>query len=319
MLKELLSKNPLREMAETDRKVLAVCLTAAFVFWLILNLSRDYSITRPVVVDYLVDPERVLVGRMPETLDGNISGSGWNLIWESFRRGPLPVEVDVRNRENLRLSALDLERQAGRNLSSNKLKITLPGFESLPILTTPKEGKRVPVTSRVTVTYAEGHLAVSPPELRPDSITISGALDALEDLSEWPTEPLLFENANKPITTVVRLAAPGEGLTLSRPEINFSLNVEAFIEESVTVPVRLANGEAGYNYEFTPKDITLTVSLPQSAFGSLRADDFELVADLTGLRAGDVANSVPLTLVRKPVSVVSVRFEPRVVEYYVVE
>ncbi len=80
ILRTLLSKNPLKEMAETDRKVLAICLGAAFVFWLILNLSRNYTINRQVPIGYLVDSERVLVGRMPELLDATITGSGWNLL-----------------------------------------------------------------------------------------------------------------------------------------------------------------------------------------------------------------------------------------------
>lgn len=320
ILKKLLSKNPLQQMAETDRKVLAVCIGAALVFWLILNLSRDYDINRRVAVDYIVDPERVLVGRMPSQLDATVSGNGWNLIWESMRPGDLPASIDVRNREdNPRLSATDLERQLSRKLSSNKLTISLPGFESISILTTPKEGKRVPVVSRVNPGFSDGHLALAPPAIRPDSITISGATDALEEISEWPTEALELENLSRPVARVVNLQAPPEGITLSRPEVSYALEVEAFIQDVITVPVSLENVPGDKQYEYSPKTIELKISLPQSAYTDFRPEEFKAVADLTGQSAGASDNSVPITIVRKPGAVVSIRFTPRVVEYYLVD
>ena len=320
ILRTLLSKNPFKEMADTDRKVFAICLGAAFAFWLILNLSRDYTINRQVPVSYLVAPERVVVGRMPELLDATITGSGWNLLWESFRKSDhLRLEVDVQNKDNTRLTGNALERKLSRKLSSSEISISLPGFESVPILTTPKEGKRVPVVSNVQANFAEGHLAISPPEIRPDSITISGATDALEEITSWPTEHLTLNALSKTEPRIVQLESPPEGITLSRSEVSYTLEVEAFIQEKFTVPVSLQNAPDGTRYEYSPKTVDLLVSIPQSAYGSIRPEDFSLVADLAGLTAGASTNSVPITVARKPEVVRGLRFAPRVVEYYLVE
>lgn len=319
ILRKLLTNNPWRQMGLADRKILAICMGAALVFWLILNLSRDYDITREVSIEYVVDPERVLVGRLPEELDAKVSGNGWNLIWESLRPGNLPVEIDVRNLENLRLNSRELELQIKRQLSSPALTPTLPGFESLPILTTPKEGKRIPVVSAVSISYADGHIALLPPEITPDSITISGATDALEEIDAWPTEIRSFKDVNENIVEVIPLQAPTNGITLSREEVSFSLVVEAFIEQKITVPVNIENAPANQLFEYSPKTVELNLSLPQSAYNSYRPDDFHLVADLSGYNSGANSNTVPLMLVRRPASVVGVQFTPKVVEYYLVD
>jgi len=257
---------------------------------------------------------------MPSQLEATVSGNGWNLIWESLRPGPLPASIDVRNREdNPRLSATDLERQLSRKLSSNKLTVSLPGFESISILTTPKEGKRVPVVSRVSPNFADGHLALASPAIRPDSITISGATDALEEINEWPTEVVELENLSRPVAQVVNLEAPPAGITLSRKEVSYALKVEAFIQDVITVPVSLENVPGGKQYEYAPKTIDLKISLPQSAYAAFRPEDFKAVADLTGQSAGASHNSVPIMINRKPEAVVGVRFSPRVVEYYLVD
>lgn len=307
-------------MAQPDRKILAICLGAALVFWLILNLSRDYDISRDIEVSYLVDPERVLVGRMPAKIEAKVSGNGWNLIWESLRPGDLPVEIDVTNRENLRVTSTDLERQINRKLSSGKLRSSLPGFESIPILTTPKEGKRVPIESRISLSYSQGYFSPSGIVITPDSITINGATDALEEITSWPTIELTLEDISKPLRSQsIKLEAPANGVTLSRLEVTYGLAIEAFIQETISVPVTIDNAPRNQRIEYSPKIVDLRISLPQSAYGSFRPEDFLLVADLSGYDASTASNTVPLTLRRRPNAVIGALFDPGVVEYYLVE
>lgn len=306
-------------MAETDRKVLAICMTAAFVFWLILNLSQEYSIRRDVTLEYVVDPERVLVGRMPETLEADVSGPGWNLVWESLVPGPLPVTIDIRNRDNLRLTNAELRQKVQRRLSSGALAVDNLGFESVTILTTPKEGKRVPVLSEISLAFANGFMAVDLPVLEPDSVTVSGSTDVLEDVTYWPTEALELKNVNSSVRRIVSLAKPGEGLTLSRNEINYSLAVEAFIQKIIEVPVTVVHAPEVGSYSITPSSISLRVSVPQTDYESINASNFRLVADLENLRNEDGRNSVPIILQEQPDEVISVFFETRSVEYYLIK
>jgi len=319
ILRRLISRNPLKQMADTDRKVLAICMTAAFVFWLILNLSQEYSIRRDVTLEYVVDPERVLVGRMPETLEADVSGPGWNLVWESLVPGPLPVTIDIRNRDNLRLTNAELRQKVQRRLSSGALAVDNLGFESVTILTTPKEGKRVPVLSEVSLSFANGFMAADLPTLEPDSVTVSGSTDVLEDVTYWSTEALDLTNVNSSVRRIVSLAKPAEGLTLSRNEINYSLSVEAFIQKIIEVPVTVVHAPEVGTYSITPSSISLRVSVPQTVYESINASDFRLVADLENLRNEDGRNSVPIILLEQPDEVISVFFETRSVEYYLIK
>ena len=185
-----ISNNPWQEMAETDRKVFAICVTAAFVFWLILNLSQDYTVRREVQLDYLVDPERVLVGAMPGQIETDVTGSGWALIWEGIRPGALPVEIDVREQTDNRLTRPELEQQIQRRLSSGDLTVSYMDFESIPILTTPLGGKRVPIVPMINVETAPGFIIVDSLYLSPDSVTINAANDVLDEIEYWETAQL---------------------------------------------------------------------------------------------------------------------------------
>ena len=96
--------------------------------------------------------------------------------------------------------------------------------------------------------------------------------------------------------------------------------MEAFIEETITVPIRLMNTEPGATYEFSPKLAELYVNLPQSAYGRFGTEDFDLVADLADFSGGQGADNLgPLRLERQPGLVGAVRFSPKVISCYLVE
>ncbi|MTB52134.1 YbbR-like domain-containing protein [Lewinella sp. W8] len=319
LLKRLTNNNPLRQMAETDRKVLAICIGAAFIFWLILNLSRDYSISRTVEITYQVDPERVIAGRAPEVVDVQVEGRGWNLLWESLRPGNLPVTIDLRNQENLRLTENDFSLKIDRKLSSGDLKVGFMNFEPVNILTTPKEGKRVPVLPRVTVDFASGYLAPRSARITPDSITISGSLDVLEEVNEWATTEVVLERVTDNLQLSLSLADPPPGISLSRSQIDYQLDVEPFIQEKLMVPVRTINTPQVDSFRIFPEEVEVVVTIPKSAYGSIRPTDFYLVADLSTYALSGRQAQIPLTLNRKPTSAIGVRFSPKAIEYSVLE
>ncbi|MEM9525657.1 MAG: hypothetical protein AAGA31_03560 [Bacteroidota bacterium] len=317
-LKRLTTNNPIRRMASTDRKVLAICIAAAFIFWLILNLSREYPIRREVQLTYDIAPDRVLVGQIPETIEAEVTGNGWDLIWESLRPGPLPVTIELGEGESLRLTKPDLTKKIRRKLSTGDLTVSDLNFESITLLTTPKEGKRVPVVSALQVDFSSGYLALNPPVFSPDSITLSGATDALEEVSVWPTQEVRFTKVEGTIEAEVALTEPIEGVALSQDKVVFYLPVEPSIQRTISVPIRIINAPEATDFRLIPEKVDLQVTLPQSAYHAIRPGDFRLVADLAGFRNSEGHNSVPISLVGKPAVAVGVFFSPRAAEYYLV-
>lgn len=320
ILRKLLNKNPLREISETDRKVLAICIGAAFVFWLILNLSRDYSIRRSVDINYLLDPERVLVETEPVPTSQviTIEGSGWDLMWESLRWNNIQVYIDLRGKKNLEVNRSDLESQIARKLSNGDLSVADIDFSRRSIYTNPKAGKRLPIVSRVTVQFAEGFLAPDVPVFNPDSVTVSGSEDVLATLKEWPTEELLLDNIDEDIRQLVRLAPGGPGVTPSRENVQLTLEAEAFIQREFEVPVTVLHAPAVDSFQVIPKSVMLTVSLPQSSYYAIRPDDFTVIADLGGNRDDNGKNIVPLELRRQPQATIGIVMQTKAVEYYLI-
>jgi len=309
-------------MAATDRKVLAICIGAAFIFWLILNLSENYDIRREIQLAYTVEPERVVEGEnIPDRLEADVTGKGWDLIVESLRPGPLDITVDLSGETSYQLNYADLVQRIRRRLSSGDLTVANLTFESTTLYTAPKSGKRVPVVARVKATFAPGHASIQPRVIVPDSITLSGSDDDLEEFDRWYTEPLILAAIDGNISTEIPLQRPPKDLSivLSQETVNYELIVESVIQRTITVPVRIINGpEEEGRYRLVPETVDLQVTIPQSAYTGVRASDFRLVADLAELRQEAGRNSVPIKLIGQPEVVSGVFFSPRAVEYYLV-
>lgn len=320
ILRKLLNKNPLRKISETDRKVLAICIGAAFVFWLILNLSRDYSIRRSVDINYLLDPERVLVETEPVPTSQiiTIEGSGWDLMWESLRWNDIQVNIDLRGKKNLEVNRSDLESQISRNLSDGDLSVADIDFTRRSIYTNPKAGKRLPIVSRVQVNFADGFLATDVPVFTPDSVTVSGSEDVLSSLEGWPTEDLILDNVDEDVRRLIKLAPGGPGVTPSRENVQLTLEAEAFIQREIEVPVTVVHAPAVDSFQVIPESVILTVSLPQSSYYAIRPDDFTVIADLAGNRNDNGKNIVPLELKRQPRATVGIVMQTEAVEYYLI-
>ena len=317
ILQRLRHSLPLRDMAVTDRKVLLSCIGLALVFWLILNLSQEYEINKEVNLDYRVSPERVMAGSPPRQIPIQLTGRGWNLIWESVRGSSVDVTIDLADRTELLLSGNLLRQEISRQLSSGDLEVVSMGYESEQLLTTPRDGKRVPVEPRLTLQFVPGYFQPHALTILPDSVTVSGSADVLEGVTSWPTEPLTLEALKETTVTTVPLAAAPQGLTLNYQTVRVGVAVEAFIEQQLSVPITVTHAPASDSARVFPAAVTVTVTLPESEYGQYTESDFRVEADINQLQTANNQNTVPLMMTRVPESIKDVQFTPRAVEYYV--
>ena len=320
-LRQWLSNNPWQKMAETDRKVFAICVGAAFIFWLILNLSREYTVQREIQLNYAVASERVLAGSLPSTVDADVRGQGWNLLLESlYQPGPLPITIQVEDGGgNNRLTTAELTSQIERNLTSGALNVTRTDFESIQILTTPLAGKRVPIVPNIAVTVAPGFVIVDSLYLSPDSVTVNASNDAVDTIDFWPTRRMSVLNVGGRAEGEAPLEIPPDNITLSRPTSLYSVRTEPFIQRTVRVPITVVNAPAGENFELTPREVEVLVGMPQSAYRRVKPSDFRVEADASTMRDGSYSPAVALRITKQPKLAVNAYLGQRVATYYTIQ
>ena len=227
--------------------------------------------------------------------------------------------VDLTERENLRLTSTAVRQQVERRLSSGALEVADLAFETTPINTTPMTGRRVPIIPRVSYAAAPGYLLVDSLRLRPDSVTLSGATDALEEIDFWLTEPLDLEKLQRAESGKIDLVPSENGIRLAQPTVDYEVMVEAAIEKTIPVNIEVLHAPAGNEYRITPDRVNISVSVPQSAYDAVDPGDYTVVADLAEARAEAGRNLIPITILARPAQVRGEILQTKVVEYYLIK
>ena len=316
-LRNLLQNNPLRSMNDEDRQILIVSIVSAFIFWLILNLSRDYQVDKYALVDYQAAPDRTVVGTIQDSIPFRVGGSGWNLIWESFRGRGVALAMDLTDSETAVVSSGEMRQEIERRLSTGDLEVVSLDFDGATVLTTPLDGKRVPVVQGFDDVLRPGFIVAEPPDFTPDSVTVSGAADLIEEFDRWPTARRAPGGTRAFVRTTLDLQEPPPGVSLSQSSVRVEFPVVPYIQRSIDLPVNVINPPPADSFRVFPDLVRVDVSVRQDRYGKLSPQDFRLVADLAERPATEGDNTVALRLLGLPPGVVSARLQPRSVEYYI--
>lgn len=237
-----------------------IAFSIAFVFalslWFVVNMNRDFNISVEVPIELVNLPDNLaLRSEVPDHATVNVTGEGWKLI--SLYSNPPRVNLSAETRQ------INLFEQI-RNMSGTFADLNVMQVEPimLTIETEEKATKRVPIVPRFDLSLQNQYGLIGEPTINPDSVTLTGAESRLEEISEWETEEVFFNNVSRSMEREVPLKQPEGNILLNVQEITFRADVAEFTEAEVRVPVRTRNLPSGKAVSFNPSSITVRFDVP---------------------------------------------------------
>src|SRR3954471_15704401 len=94
------NKQGTREGFRLNRRVVTFlfCVLLSLFFWLLMALSKEYTITVSFPVSYSNFPEdKLIANHLPETIDLQLRSSGFSLMIYKIRRQKETVRIDIRD------------------------------------------------------------------------------------------------------------------------------------------------------------------------------------------------------------------------------
>ncbi len=244
--------------------IILVTVVLAFLLWLVVNLNRTYTVNIQVPLELgQVSTERALAEELPDYVTASLSGEGWNLL--DMYRDPPPVFIEVSDEQ------INLFEQVRRKLDAiSKLSVQSVDPFYLQLQLQERVSKKVPVIARVETGFKSQFGFIEPPQLQPDSVTITGARSIVDEITYWATDSLKLKNVNKSVSAQIALKEAGPLVNLSEQNILFTGEVAQFTEGEVTIPVELKDFQFGQNVIFSPSAVQITYLAPIKEFPSLK-------------------------------------------------
>lgn len=302
-----------------DRTILLACVGIAFIFWLFVKLSKDYTSEKTFRVAYELPPELAFVTTPPDQVKAFISGRGWDLLWVSLFRKRSRLNYEVRQEGSVQIPRTNLMDRIGKQIGTQVVQVEGINMDFLSLRTGAFAKKKVPVHSTLRLGFAPGYAASDSLLLIPDSVTLSGASSNLQPVARWETEPLVFPELRKDLSAEVPLRTPENPMVVVEPQIvRADLPVEALTEKTLFVPIQVVQ-EGSDSISLFPRQVQLKVVVGMSRFSSLTAEDFRALADLreVGLSSGE--NTAPVVVDQFPPGVKITGMTPKSVEFFLIQ
>ncbi|WMX12081.1 MULTISPECIES: CdaR family protein [unclassified Aureispira] len=311
-----LSKENIKEFLQSDRAILMICISIAFVFWLMTKLSYSYKDTLIVKLNYETPADKIFTNPPATQLEVDIEGKGWDLLGFAFYNKERVVNIPVSANEIRVISVSSLNAKVLKSIPKARILNIHP--ETIKLQMEDIATKVIPVVLEEQVRLAPLYQFVDSIKIEPQKIEIKGPASVIRDINEWRTNVLLPPSeVNQDIDVEIGLQAhPNGSIALSTNKIRCMAKVEEVTEKRIEVPVEVLNVPDSLLLIILPKTVEVSSQVGLSDYDRLAAQDFKVIADFSKI---DIfkERSIRVLLKEKPAYAKQVKCIPKKVDYII--
>ena len=286
--------------SSTNWKVITLCFIGAATFWFFSALGKEYShrIKHPIKFVYNTD-SLVAVKPLPEYVDVDVSGGGWDLFKESFWFGSDPVQFELENPAAIRF----LTRPTILPILTEELSQYRVNFlftDTLFISINQKSTKLVALTiDSAAIDMEEGYRIISPIEISPDTALIHGPTSFLDTLLEQFEVRLRTDEIDEDYNASVEVPLPDGFEIYANPgAVNVTFLVEQFNERQIETTVEMIDFPEDSTVFIADPSITIQYVVQESREEEVSPSDFKVVVDYRMIDLSD--STAPAILIVQP-------------------
>ncbi len=295
-------------------RVIVLCFLAASTFWFFNALNEDYSATVRYPLEFIYDFEKyVAVDELPQDIQLNVSGLGWNLLRNNLGIKVTPIRVPLEN-------PLEIKKISGSAMpvfladQLNEFDLNFVITDTLNIHIDLRGDRLINVAIDSSLIDLENdYRIVSLLSISPDTIRLYGPVDVLNELPDTIALNLpqrdIDEDYEEIIPVTINHSKAGL-LSRNPPTVAVGFTVSEFTKSSRLVGI----SSVGFpeNSELVPADITINYVIPVEDAGNIDINQFEIIAEYEKLNPSD--STVIPSLSRVPETVIDVTLDSTVIK-----
>ncbi|NQZ75026.1 MAG: hypothetical protein HRT61_02795 [Ekhidna sp.] len=290
-------------------KVIVLSFLGATTFWFFSALGKDYNYRVKQSIKFVYNADSlVAVKPLPDFVDIDVSGVGWDLFKESFWFAE-PVIFELDNPAAIRY----LTRPSILPIISNQLdhyRINFLYTDTLYVNIDRKISKEVILTIDSTLISMDPDFRiVTPVALFPDTAVIYGPSSFIDTLSEDFEFTLEAEDIDKDFDRFVKLGLPDQfDIYSNPPTVNVKFGVDRFDELELSSTVELQNFPEDSSLYLGDSTVTIKFVVQRELKEEYFAEDFKVMVDLDLMNPAD--SMAPAIVVFHPEEVIEVEVIP---------
>ena len=295
----------------------------SFSFWFLSMLSKYHETSLSLPVEYINFPvDKILFSDPPSYIDIRVKSPGFSILFYNFISCPtLILDISKANiKTNKRGSdifwLINSKRKYIVDLLPGSMELITVNPSKILLQFTNKESKRVPVKLKSDITLKPELWYAQPITLTPDSITIYADRNKLDSIDFLETQPLILSDiSNGGIYNIP--IEPINGIEYDIDDVNVNLEVEYFIEETISYKLNYINMREGYKIRLFPEFVQITLRVSKEKYHILQTDLLEPIVDISQI--SNQNNRLEVKVINLPSFVQLERIYPSSVEFMLIK
>lgn len=293
------------------------------VFWLLNTLNNTFTtnIHFPARTIH-VNPNRRLVGDIPQKITINSTAHGYTLIKHIINSRKTPVLVSLMlygnqgitnsspnyNQYVVTKNLKDLIQRQFPELEIHYITPDTLYYQLSEIVTQTK-----PLRHQISLKFEKQHFLKNRIILLPDQISVTGPKSILDTIKSIPLSPVDFSNIQNTFQTQLDLIQYSE-ISYDQKRVLAVIPVGKYTESEIIIPITPENVPKSYSMLTIPGYVTVNMNIPVDDFRKLNKKMFKAVVNFEETD-NSINNKVKVHLMKQPNFVWGVTFKPKTVEY----
>ena len=307
----------------SDYIVFFTFLMISAFFWLLINLSKEYSWSYNMKVELYDPPVNKLITKQADsTIVLNIKAQGFYLLKLGFMK---PDELIIRLKnytihksdDNLYyISTRPLKEKIAKLLDISTSNVDF-SKNTISFYLERLSSKKVKVIPRLTLNFADFYNLYKPLKVKPERVTVYSTKSILDTITEFYTKPMEIENIKSSANISLEIDNPmGDFVRVKPKYVTVYLNVAKFTQGSTVVAI--SSTAKTKNIHTFPSKVTVYYNVALKDYDKVKPSDFKVVPDVVSVNLRK-AKKLNLKIVKKPSFVRNVRVEPSQVEFIIIQ
>jgi YbbR domain-containing protein len=299
------------------------CVMISTLFWLLLELSKEYTIELKFPVSYINSPaDKVIANPLPATIDIEITSRGFNLLIYKLKHTKEAVLIDLKDakamsEKNQYYLSTNSRIDKLTSQFSNDTKVLKVYPDTIFLNFNKKITKRVPVKANLKLAFDNNFQQTDSIKLIPDSIRISGAADVVDKINYVTTEPMQLKSVHDSLSLKLSILKSNnlKFVDVLQPTVQAIVNVAKYTEGSIELPIEIENLPLNYSLKIFPDKVVVKYQVAFQNYEKIESIQFRAVVDYAKIERG--STKLKVQLLKYPAEVRSVRIHPEKVEYII--
>ncbi len=291
-------------------------LTASVLFWLLINLSKEYTTEITIDVAYInLSLKKSIIDTPIKKLPLLVKGSGFNLISISLSNNYIKLNLDKINKKkgpDYYFLTKKLHSEIQDQLRSG-IELILVQKDTIPLKIGTLHSKKIPLKTDLNITFQLGHDLSKPISIKPDSVIISGEQSLLKSISFLNLEKINLENLSETTITNSSIII-SENIKTDITTAEISIIVDKFTEGEIEVPISVKNAPKGIN--IYPKKVKIIYKVGLKNFSKINENLFKIECNYNQVKINEASYLTP-KLTKSSDLITLVRIVPEKIDFLI--